>query len=361
MKYLVFATNIVMIGLLISSYLSWVVSPLKSNLFSYIGLGFGVILLFNVLYLALWIIIKKWNLAIISFAALLICTKPILTFFPMNLTRKEAPENRIKVMSYNVHAFENENTKEDDNRPLLKYIADVDADIVCLQEYMVSKTGQSLISQRDVNKVLNKYPYRSVTALAFSSKYHIWGLAVFSKYPIEKTHEIVFNSSYNGAAIYTVDINGVKYTVANVHLESNQITPEDKKLYNDFIQNAQNVKLEDVTTNIRSRLGRAYGMRAAQVEKVKSYLHRSSTENLIVCGDFNDTPISYSYKHMREGLSDAYVSNGFGPGITYHQDFFLFRIDYIMHSKNLKAYKTKVDKVKYSDHYPIYTYLSPDN
>jgi len=135
------------------------------------------------------------------------------------------------------------------------YIAATDADIVCLQEYLVSKTGHSLISQRDVNRILNKYPYRSVTGLESSGKYHTFGLACFSKYPIERTHEIVFESSYNGAAVYTININGDRYSIANVHLESNSIKPEDKKLYSDFLQNTDPVRLDQVTSNIRNRLG----------------------------------------------------------------------------------------------------------
>ena len=60
---------------------------------------------------------------------------------------------------------------------------------------------------------------------------------------------------------------------------------------------------------------------------------------------------------MQDGLKDAYVTTGFGPGITYHEDLFLFRIDYILHSENMKAYRTRVDKIKHSDHYPVRTWI----
>ena len=222
---------------------------------------------------------------------------------------------------------------------------------------MVSKTGQSIFSQQDVNRLLSKYPYQSITGLESSGKYHIFGLACFSKHPIEKTKEIVFESSYNGAAVYTINIEGKQVTVANVHLETNNIMAEDKKLYSDFLQNSDSVKLEQVTSSIRKRLGSAYRTRTQQTAKVKDYLATQDTEGIIVCGDFNDTPISYTYAKMKKGLKDAYTATAFGPGITYHQDLFLFRIDYIMHSENLKAFRTIVDKVKYSDHYPLKTHL----
>lgn len=356
-KWIIFATNLVAILLLFSSFLSWSVSPLKTNLFSYIGLGFGFILLLNVAYLVFWIFFSKWKLALISLTALLICHKPVTTFFPMHLFPVKEPYGTIEVLTYNVQGFPEERNKNSEEHPILDYIAATDADIVCLQEYLVSKTGQSIFSQRDVNRILNQYPYRSVTGLESSGKYHIFGLACFSKYPIEKTDEIVFESSYNGAAVYTINIDGKRYTVANVHLESNSIMAEDKKLYSDFLQNNDSVKLEQVTSNIRSRLGSAYRMRARQVEKVKSYIATQQTDGTIICGDFNDTPISYAYSSMKRGLKDAYVSTAFGPGITYHEDFFLFRIDYILHSEELKAFHTKVDRVPFSDHYPLKTHL----
>jgi len=356
-KWIIFATNLVAILLLFTSFLSWSVSPLKTNLFSYIGLGFGFILLLNVAYLVFWIFFSKWKLALISLTALLICHKPVTTFFPMHLFPVKEPYGTIEVLTYNVQGFPEERNKNSEEHPILDYIAATDADIVCLQEYLVSKTGQSIFSQKDVNRILNQYPYRSVTGLESSGKYHIFGLACFSKYPIEKTDEIVFESSYNGAAVYTINIDGKRYTVANVHLESNSIMAEDKKLYSDFLQNNDSVKLEQVTSNIRSRLGSAYRMRARQVEKVKSYIATQQTDGTIICGDFNDTPISYAYSSMKRGLKDAYVSTAFGPGITYHEDFFLFRIDYILHSEELKAFQTKVDRVPFSDHYPLKTHL----
>lgn len=356
-KWAIFATNVAAIVLLLLSMLAWRVSPLKTNLFSYIGLGFGFVFFVNICYLFLWIFFSKWKLALISFATIVVCHAPILTFFPLHLFPSKPPKTAIKILTYNVKGFANENNKDAKEHPIMDYIVNTDADIVCLQEYLVSKTGQSIISQRDVNRFLNKYPHRSVVGLESSGRYHTYGLACFSKFPIEKTEEVVFQSSYNGAAVYTININGKKYRVANVHLESNSITAEDKKLYSDFLQNSEEVNIEDVTTNIRAKLGSAYRTRAHQVKKVKDAIARQETEGVIICGDFNDTPISYTYAKMKEGLSDAFASTGFGPGITYHEDFFLFRIDYIFNSPNMKAYKTKVDKVTYSDHYPVWTYM----
>lgn len=359
-KLVIFFTNIMAIILLFCSFLSWNVSTLKTNFFSYIGLGFGFILLLNIAYLIFWILLSHWKYAAISLIAILLCYKPITTFFPLHLNSPKPNKNAIQVLTYNVQGFRDERNKDSEEQPILDYIAESNADIVCLQEYLVSKTGQSIFSQKDVNRKLNMYPYRSVIGLESSGKYHTFGLACFSKYPIEDTHEVIFESSYNGAAVYTINIEGKKYTVANVHLETNSIMAADRKLYSDFLQKTDSVKLETITSNIRNRLGGAYRMRSRQVEKVKSYIETQDTDGTIICGDFNDTPISYAYHQMKKGLKDAYVSTAFGPGITYNEYLFLFRIDYIMHSENVKAYRSKVDKIKHSDHYPLKTWLELD-
>ena len=162
-KWLIFATNVVAIMLLFCSFLAWKVSPLKTNLFSYIGLGFGVILLVNMGYLFFWILFSKWKLALISLSALLLCYKPITTFFPLHFISKKEPEGSIKLLTYNVQGFPHERDKDASQHPILDYIVETDADIVCLQEYLVSKTGQSIFSQGDVNKILHQYPYRPTT------------------------------------------------------------------------------------------------------------------------------------------------------------------------------------------------------
>ena len=356
-KLLFLIVTVASILLLLLSPLAWYVSPHRTSIFSFIGLAFPLILTSNVVCLILWLLLKKRVVALVIGIALIICYRPINTFFPLNLTRKAIPENSIKVLSYNVMGFLMESKKESAH-PLLEYIARTDADIVCLQEYMISKTGKSLITQRDVDKILSKYPYRSITGLEYSGKYHTYGLACFSKYPITNTHEFRFKDSYNGAALYTLDVNGDTYLVSNNHLESNKISSSDKKLYSHFLIKRDYPTAVEVSFNIKKRMGRGYTKRASQVQQISDYIQKQEYDKLIVCGDFNDMPISYAYKIMKGNLTDAYASTGFGAGITYHEHLFLFRIDYILHSKNLKSHRTKVDKVKFSDHYPVLTYLT---
>ena len=77
-----------------------------------------------------------------------------------------------------------------------------------------------------------------------------------------------------------------------------------------------------------------------------------------MCGDFNTSPISYAHRTIAEGLTDAFVESGFGLGISYHRNGFLFRIDNILISPDLQSYRCTVDsRIKNSDHYPIWCYV----
>jgi endonuclease/exonuclease/phosphatase family metal-dependent hydrolase len=105
------------------------------------------------------------------------------------------------------------------------------------------------------------------------------------------------------------------------------------------------------------RLTPAYKARAVQAQILSQTIKENKNPYIIVCGDFNDTPISYARYKIKGNLRDAFVDSGFGLGITYNKYRFLFRIDYILHSSNIKSYNCTVGKLKDSDHYPLWCYL----
>ena len=76
---------------------------------------------------------------------------------------------------------------------------------------------------------------------------------------------------------------------------------------------------------------------------------------ILLCVATLTTPNNHIHK-IRGDLKDAYITNCFGPDITYHADKFLFRIDHILYGNGLNPLDTKIDKsIKDSDHYPIIT------
>ncbi len=351
--------NIILVLLFIVSAYSDIISPEKHILFAYLGLAFPILLFANICFLAYWMITKKWLLEFIVIAAFAICWNPLSRFCPLHLKTKVLPqEEMIKVLSYNVMSFAyKDHTKKTPNK-MIQYIAESEADIVCLQEYMVSSRN-NLMSSKDVAEALPMYPY--IAEIIFSSpenKRYKYGLAVLSKFPITNSRRIPFSSSYNGSSVHEINVHGKKVVLINNHLESFKLTAEDRSKYSDIITHASLDSFDELRGSIQQKLGQAFRIRAKQAETIADEIRKVNGYYTIVCGDFNDTPISYALRTIQGPLADAYAESGFGMGISYNQNFFLFRIDHILHSPSMDAYNCRVDtRVNLSDHYPIYCYL----
>ncbi|WP_165021166.1 endonuclease/exonuclease/phosphatase family protein [Dysgonomonas sp. ZJ279] len=359
LRYIIFTTNILAILLLILSTLAWTVLPSKVTFIAYLGLGFPFILALNVSYLILWSVLLRWKLALVQLIALLFCWDSISTYFPVNSKTKEIPESSFKVLSYNVRGFNWITGDSARNNPIFDYITNSNADIICLQEFVVAqkKTKNGIISEAEFNKIMKDYPYHSIIRLGNAHSSYKYGIACYSKFPIEKSAQLPIESTYNGSAIHEIKIKGRMVTLVNNHLESNRITAEDKKLYSKFFRSKDKDMLDEITRNIKNRLGVAYLIREKQANIIRTYMDKQETDATIVCGDFNDTPISYAYHTIKGDLIDSFAHTGLGQGITYNENKFWFRIDYIMHSMGIESYNSAVGKVGYSDHYPIWTYL----
>ncbi len=245
-------------------------------------------------------------------------------------------------------------TKESPNR-IIEYIADSGADIVCLQEYTVANSGKELTSA-DVYKALDMYPYRSVIRFS-KTRYGISGNAVFSKFPIKKSRRLEYKSQYNGSAIHELDINGKKMILVNNHLESFKLTQKDRTQYSSLIKSFDTDILAEIRGTFQQKLGPAFRQRAGQAEYIAQEIKNTEADYYLICGDFNDTPLSYAHRVIQGDMTDAFVASGRGMGTTYNQNFFLFRIDNIIHSSNITPYNCTIDHVKYSDHYPMWCYL----
>lgn len=346
------AANGVTAALWIASAYSDHISPDTSILFSYLGLAFPLITLLNLCFILYWIFLTEWRYLLLNLLVVALCWGPIKHYYPFHLDKEIPQENTLKVLTYNVMGFAYlDHTKEHPN-PILTYIANSDADIVCLQEYIAPKTGKQL-TERKILSALKMYPYHAIIRLG-SAKQPSHGIAVFSKYPIVKSRRIDYESNANGSAIHQIKINGKKLTLINNHLESFKLTSEDRSRYSAFIKNLSPEGFDDLKGAFKQKLGPAFQIRAKQAELIAQQIKETSSDYLLVCGDFNDTPISYAHRTIQGDLSDAFSEAGKGMGITYNQNFFWFKIDHILHSQNMQALLCQVDKIDYSDHYPIW-------
>jgi endonuclease/exonuclease/phosphatase family metal-dependent hydrolase len=351
-RYFFVTANLLAALLLIASAYSSYIPPEKSLFFSYLGLVFPFVCLLNLCFFIYWMFMRKWKYLLVGLFTLVVCWNPVRSYLPFHFRVSVPEENVIKVLTYNVMGFAyTDHTVESPNK-IVEYIAKSGADIVCIQEYFLYNSGKHLTPSK-LDKALDMYPYSSVVRL----KKFDWGLAVYSKYPITGSRRIQYESEDNGSSIHRIAINGKTLVLINNHLESFKLTSEDRSRYSDFIRSAGPETFDGLRGTIEQKLGPAFLLRAKQARIIADEAKHSSGDYLLICGDFNDTPVSYAHRIIQGSLSDAFAGSGRGPGTTYNRNYFWFRIDNILHSPNMEAFNCTVDKVRYSDHYPVWCYL----
>jgi len=346
-------------GFLLLSSFSGYVSPYRFVFLSYLGLFFPFILVGNIAVFIVWLLFKQWKPVLLHLAVFGICMGAIHTYCPLHKKTKDIPEDAIKILTYNVMRFNNV-TRDNSGIPpskILQYIQEVDADIVCIQEFGASKSNTKYLLEQDIMDAMNKYPYHSFDSFTFPYLNEIYGLVIFSKFPILSTQKVPYESAYNGSFITELDIRGKRVTLINNHLESNKLTEEERSNYYQLTREVDTQSLDAFTQMMGKRLTPAFKTRALQAQVISQVIQENKNPYLIVCGDFNDTPISYARYKIKGKLHDAFVDSGFGLGITYNKYRFLFRIDYILYSNNIKSYNCTVGKLKSSDHFPLWCYL----
>ena len=97
---------------------------------------------------------------------------------------------------------------------------------------------------------------------------------------------------------------------------------------------------------------RAFQQRARQVREIKKVID-STPYPVIICGDFNDTPLSYSYQQLRGDFDDAFVVSGTGFGRTYIGKLPSYRIDHILYSNLFDSFDFQANDFRASDHLPV--------
>lgn len=354
--WILLAVNMLLTGGMLLCAYSPYINPATHPVWACTGLAFPIFLLLNLLFLFFWLIIYK-RYALLSFLGMLACASQIRTYIPINLRTdlKEIPEGAIKFLSYNVMAYHHDmkHTEESPN-PVVEYLKKCDADIICLQEAgLYGQKHQKYLDIETVDRTLSAYPYKS----HIKRRNNAWDC--YSRYPILSVREIEYESQGNGSVMYEIKVDEDTLLVINNHLESNRLTSNDKAVYKEMIIDPEKEKVKSGSKQLINKIASAGAIRCTQANTVAKIIAETPHEYIIVCGDFNDSPISYTHRVLSERLKDTFTESGMGMGISYHQNGFYFRIDHILASDNFQSYNCTVDNsIDASDHYPIWCYLS---
>ena len=354
--------NGIAVLLLIMAYASFHFSPSFIPYIAFAGLAYPFILMLNLLFILLWLL-SRMRYAMISLIVVIAGWNHIGRL--VQLGGKDQPNQTnkpIKIMSYNLQNFLKINTSttkyvtnfENESR-IRNFIADQDADIVCLQEMLHDRESHGKFLA-EIARELDCPNYHHINYFRKNTKV-IDAIATFSRYPIIRKGDLEYEGK--SIAIYTdLVINRDTVRVYNLHLASIHFKQEDYEFWSDITNAEEQEKFTAGTGKILSKMHSAFLKRAGQTDVLLAHF-RESPFPLIICGDFNDTPSSYAYNRLSRHRRDAFVDSGSGLGVTYAGEFFpAFRIDFILYDPTFRSASFRRHKIPFSDHYPITTYLN---
>lgn len=331
---------------LLLSYLALFFNPTEYPVPMFFGLYFIPILLLNMLMLLIALLQFRRTL-LIPIIALIPTLFLADRFVKFGREEQEHPGKPVKVLTYNLGRYAAGGRRVTANEAvsgIRHLLAEQDADIVCLQEFAVSDTTA-------LSTYLPDYPYRA-KHLFKGNRY--FGNLTLSRYPIRHVESLTFPDSRNLSLVTDIDVAGQPVRVYNCHLESYSIsfTALIKRL---FHKNS----FTDEVVQVHGKVREATRRRSAQVDAVLRSEAASPYPNL-VCGDFNDTPISYTYHRLIQTKKDSFAEAGTGFGATYSVLWPMLRVDYILLPQEYAADRHETLRVPWSDHYPITTMIYLD-
>lgn len=324
--------------------------PEAYPLLACLGMTFPIFLLANTAFLLFWLTIK-WKRMWIPVAGFLLAYPAIRTYMPLN-TYGNTEEADLKVISYNVCTYGGNYKYDKAFEMILDYFAEQKADIVCLQEDV--DTWRRYVEQR----YKEIYPYNDTTTFVKTATM-CNGVGIHTRFPIIRKELIRYGAIGHGSVAYYLKSDSDTLLVINNHLEDSHLNSNDRKRYQRMIDGG----MERDTVRAESKmlfgkLAAAQAKRAKQAEAIHEYIEQHRQYPIIICGDFNDTPISYSRRTIAKGLADCFVEAGRGLGLSFCQKGFYFRIDHMMCSANYEPVQCEIDnKFDASDHYPLICWL----
>lgn len=333
---------VVSLVLIALCYLAPFVSPGKIGFIGFFGIYFIPVFVLNVILLVAAIIRRSR-----SFWIPVIALLPSLYFAGgyfrfAGIGNKTVPDDRIEMLSYNVGRFSSseEAGPEECLNDVIRFIEEKDPDIVLLQEFKTADTSL-------VRKNFRNYSYVQHFLLPYRKGEFFVGNVTLSKFPIAAGGRMRFESSTNMVMFSDIALEGKTVRVYNVHLESNSIslTTLIKKIggWEEF---------SDEFVHAHEKVMTSASKRQFQAEALLRHAAGCGLQSLI-CGDVNDTPMSYCYMELSKGRKDTFKAAGRGFGASYSIMWPLLRIDYMFVPEDTEVYSHYTPKVGHSDHYPV--------
>ena len=329
---------------LIIAYLTPHVPPSLFGQFTIVGLFTPILYIMVVVCTLLWLIMRRWIMALIFGILLIPGVFYVGDFYNTAvMTEKELPEDKYEftIMTHNVRGFYN-----DEGRRVVgdyvNYLANDNLpDVLCLQEFPREARGINAIDTLLENRYRTVYMAEAVEGGEYVVR-------TYSRYPIIKSGSIA-GEGRGTSQWCDIVFQHDTIRVFNNHLYTMSISADDSE----DIARGKILQDGDRMMSIVERIANNSSIRADYVDTLCMVIE-ATPYNRVICGDFNDTPMSYVYGEIIKNHKDAFVECGSGFGYTFRPMYGTLRIDYILHSEGMAAQNYAADaEMTLSDHLPI--------
>lgn len=337
-------------GALVLSFLSQFVSPHRIWFAPFLGIPYPYLFVCNAVFFLFWLL-RRHRYAWVSLLAGLITVSSIVKYvqWPFG-EEKDAPAD-LHLLSYNINYFaRNDGGDGYSVDSIAQLIRKHRFDVVCLQEFRVEE------NRFHVDEFEQKiHPLKCLTASNDPSNKRRFGTAIFSRYPAAREAYIEFPESANCAVYADITFPGNKVIrVYCVHFESISFSKDAKRLLSGdaLMDDKDTLDINHTLFGMYRKMREAYQKRAVQVDQLSMHI-KASPYPVVVCGDFNDLPVSYTYNTIRGELVDPFMAVGHGVMTTFIKAIFPLRIDFILHDASFLPVQYYRPHVHWSDHYPV--------
>lgn len=312
---------------LLTTAMPWC-SPVVAGYLAPLGLLAIPLAIFSTLATIISVLCRSKSISVLFGTACLISLFLCGKSWAVSFETDESTSHSLRLVSWNAEGFQ---LNKDTLQASAAFIRNLHPDVICLQE----RPHDNLLHRDSISAVFG-YPYQ-----VFNSREdEVLNLVVYSRFPLSNMKEYYFPNSYNKVLQIDLQYEGRTIRLFNMHLQTTGMTPayQGNNLLHTYQLNAKE----------RNRQAQLLAETIA-----------SSPYPVILCGDLNDTPISYTYRKLADKLDDCFLKAGNGWEGTYQPARNLFRIDYTFCSPVLQTLAYHLYSNCWSDHRIQYTIVNP--
>ena len=317
-SFLFYGISVVLTGLLLVAavlcrYASSV-SPGEGGFWATLALLMPVVLLANVVALVWWAVRRKWIVLLMPLVALVLNLGYISAMVQLPDFKDSGDPHDIMPATA---------------RAIAGMVNREQVDVLCLQEFMDSREFPA----DSIGKVFaRRMPYFL----------HEGGAALASRYPVLDHKYVRFADTSNDYLRADLLVGGDTVRLFAVHLQTSGIAQLRHRFRKDYDRDAP-------VEQILGELEHNSSIRAGQVGEIRAEMD-ASPYPVILAGDFNDTPSSYTYRTMKGDMTDGFRDSGSGYGGTFRYLGGVLRIDYIFYDDAFEGIRYYMPPEDVSDH-----------